>query len=130
MPEFADFARLFRDTVATCSDYELTAPTIDGYAQAVSKYHELIDFIQENHSLLTECIQETYSNKIRIKSEIGQFAAIGDVFALCIISDDEYRDGDIRNPQTPPLTQQIVYIMLHKAKKNWLILHDKPELLC
>lgn len=130
MPEFADFARLFRDTVATCSDYELTTPTIDGYAQAVSKYHELIDFIQENHSLLTECIEETYSNKIQIKSEIGQFAAIGDVFALCIISDDEYRDGDIRNPQTPPLTQQIVYVMLHKAKKNWLISHNKPKILC
>lgn len=130
MPEFADFARLFRDTVATCSDYEMAEPTIDGYAEAVSKYHELIDFIRENRLLLTECIEEIYSKKIRIKPEIEQFAAIGDIFALCMISDYEYRDGDIRSPQTPPLTQQIVYIMLHRAKKNWLLSHNKPEILC
>lgn len=128
MPELADFARLFTTLVKTGAKYELDNATIENHLLAASAFHELVNFVERHRSLLSECIYELYGS-VKINRLIAEYAAAGDVFALCAISIEEYGCGDIRLSKTPPGTKQIVYAFIFAATHEWLRT-PRPIVLC
>ena len=120
MPILADFAQLFKNTVALFTDYERNEiQTAEDYKLLLLSFNELIGLIEENREILQECVREIYK-KPSFSEPIQYFLNRKDIFSLCMISDNEYKNGDIRNHATPGLTQQIVWIFLTVADRTWL----------